>query len=152
MNKILIAVDGSDSSKKAAKETADLAKTMNSEVTIITVANLKFDNVNLDNAEPYLSEEQMEKLREGNRKELFDRRKEILDEVAEYFNEDELTLNKVVEYGDNVADVICNYAEENDFDLIVLADKGEGEVKRFFLGSISGKVVRYSKVSVLIIK
>ncbi|MDZ7671916.1 MAG: universal stress protein [Halanaerobiales bacterium] len=48
--------------------------------------------------------------------------------------------------------MICEYAENNGFDIIVLADKGIGGVKRFFLGSISDKVLRHAKVSVLVVK
>ena len=50
------------------------------------------------------------------------------------------------------AEYICKEAENNDYDLIILADTGEGGVKRFLLGSTSDRVVRHAETSVMIVK
>jgi len=40
----------------------------------------------------------------------------------------------------------------NNFDLIIVADKGHGKVERFLLGSISDKIVRHSRRTVMVVK
>jgi nucleotide-binding universal stress UspA family protein len=48
-----------------------------------------------------------------------------------------------------VAESILNYAEENHIDLIVMSTHGRSGPSRWALGSITDRVVRYSKVPVL---
>jgi len=47
---------------------------------------------------------------------------------------------------------ICDYAETHKADLLVLASRGLGAVKRFLLGSVSGYCVHNCKVPVLVVK
>lgn len=126
MKKILIGVDGSDSSKKAAKKAAELFA-YNAEITLINII------------ETAVKEEHIK-----------DHIQKNLEEEALYFKEKGLKVNIEIHYG-NPAEMLCEIAEENNFDLIVLADKREG-IKRFLLGSTSEKVVRHAKTSVLIVK
>jgi nucleotide-binding universal stress UspA family protein len=49
------------------------------------------------------------------------------------------------------ADEIVNYAEENDFDLIALANQERTGVSRWFFGSIEEKVRRRSSLPVLFV-
>jgi nucleotide-binding universal stress UspA family protein len=50
------------------------------------------------------------------------------------------------------AEEILNFAEKHDSDLIVLGSLGKTATERFLIGSISEKVVRNSKVPVLIVR
>lgn len=150
MRKILLAVDGSESSKKAAVKTVDFSTLLNSEVTIITV--LDKSTIELSEIQSYRSKDSLEELIEKNEKKLELRGRKILKEAASYFKEKNIEVEKVIKYDNDPAEKICNYAEENNFDIIVLADKGLSAVKRFFLGSISDKVVRHANISVLVIK
>lgn len=150
MKKILLAVDGSESSKKAAVETANLSKSLNSVVTIITV--LDKSTVELSEIQSYRPEDSLEELIEKNERELEHKGKQILKEAEEFFKKEDIDVKKIIEYGNDPAENICNYAEKYGFDIIVLADKGLSGVKRFFLGSISDKVVRHANRSVLVIK
>jgi|AntDeeMinimDraft_5_1070356.scaffolds.fasta_scaffold23060_2 nucleotide-binding universal stress UspA family protein len=150
MNKILLAVDGSESSKKAAEKTVEFAQCLDFEVTIITI--LDTSTIELSELQSYRTVDSLEKLMEKNEKELELKGKKILEEAASFFEENNINVKKTIEYDDDPAGKICNYAEENDFEMIVLADKGLGAVKRFFLGSISDKVVRHANTSVLVVK
>lgn len=149
MRKLLLAVDGSKSSHKAAMKAADLGSAMDCEITIITV--LDFSTLELSEIQSYRPIDSLEDLIRRNKSELQKSGEHILEEAEKYFKEKEIEVNKVLEYGDP-ADMICEFAENNDFDIIVLADKGMGGVKRFFLGSISDKVIRHAKTSVLVVK
>jgi nucleotide-binding universal stress UspA family protein len=50
------------------------------------------------------------------------------------------------------AERILDYAEENGINLIVMGTQGLTGFKRFLIGSVSEKVLRYSKVPVMIIR
>mmetsp|Transcript_26067 Transcript_26067/g.36109 ORF Transcript_26067/g.36109 Transcript_26067/m.36109 type:complete len:145 (+) Transcript_26067:206-640(+) len=47
---------------------------------------------------------------------------------------------------------ICDYAVSHNADLLVVASRGLGAVKRFLLGSVSGYCVHNCKVPVLVVK
>mmetsp|Transcript_33535 Transcript_33535/g.56861 ORF Transcript_33535/g.56861 Transcript_33535/m.56861 type:complete len:116 (+) Transcript_33535:360-707(+) len=47
---------------------------------------------------------------------------------------------------------ICEYAEDMDAELLVLASRGLGNFKRFLLGSVSDYCVHNCKVPVLVVK
>lgn len=47
------------------------------------------------------------------------------------------------------ADTIMNYAQGNGVDLIVMSTHGRGGIGRWFMGSVTDKVVRHSPVPVL---
>lgn len=146
MYKILLAVDGSEHSDKAVERTSSFAKKLDAEITIVNVV----PEITASSASAYYATVQTEGLLE-RREAYMERGQKILQEAKEKLAEEGLEANTKIDVGDP-ADFICDYAEENDFDLIVVADKGLGAVKRFLLGSISDKVVHHAKTSVLIVK
>jgi nucleotide-binding universal stress UspA family protein len=56
-----------------------------------------------------------------------------------------------LEFG-SPADVICTLAEREGFDLIVMGEKGAGEIGRFLLGSVTDRVAHHAKCPVMIIR
>ena len=44
------------------------------------------------------------------------------------------------------------FAEKNDIDLIVMGSHGKSAIQRFLIGSIAEKVVKYSKIAVLVVR
>ncbi|MCQ1534762.1 universal stress protein [Methanosarcina sp. KYL-1] len=50
------------------------------------------------------------------------------------------------------AEEIVNFAEKNGIELIVIGSLGKSRIERFLIGSVSEKVVRNAKVSVLIVR
>lgn len=80
-------------------------------------------------------------------------------------NEGRRAISKVKEYGEtsgvDVKEVlleghpsseIIDFAENNDIDLIVMGTLGKTGLDRFLLGSVAEKVVRNSKVPVLVVR
>ncbi|CCU79911.1 universal stress protein [Halanaerobium saccharolyticum subsp. saccharolyticum DSM 6643] len=153
MKKILVAVDGSQSAQKAAKKAAELAESLEAEVTLIHVytetAQVPVNQFN--EVASYLSAETLENVMQQQEDTIKAKRQEILDQDAEFFKRKGIEPEKILVHGDP-ADEVCDYAEENDFDLIIVADKGHGKVERFLLGSISDKIVRHSKKTVMVVK
>jgi len=153
MKRILVAVDGSESAQKAAQKAAELAEDLEAEVTLIHVytetAQIPVNQFN--EVASYLSAETMESIMEQQEDTIKDKRQKILDNDAQFFKEKGMEVEKILLHGDP-ADEVCEYAAENNFDLIVVADKGHGKVERFLLGSISDKIVRHAKTSVMVVK
>ncbi len=56
----------------------------------------------------------------------------------------------VVEVMSPTGDAIIEYAESNGFDLIVMATHGRSALEKILLGSVTEKVVRFSKVPILV--
>jgi nucleotide-binding universal stress UspA family protein len=50
------------------------------------------------------------------------------------------------------ASTILEFAEQNKIDLLVMGTLGKGGLERFLLGSVTDKVVKHSKTSVLVVK
>jgi len=50
------------------------------------------------------------------------------------------------------ADKILEYARENNIDLIVVGTHGLTGIKKFLIGSIAERVVRHSRVPVMVIR
>ena len=143
MEKILLAVDGSDSCGKAVVKTNELAEKLNAEVTVLTVV------------ERYMAPEIYSKFEAEKEifedKEIEKKGEEIVDSCINIFANPKININKLVKKG-RPAEVICKVAEEGNYDLIILADLGRNAVKKFLLGSTTEKVVRHAKISVLVVK
>lgn len=63
----------------------------------------------------------------------------------------EIGYEGVVVEGDP-ANAILEFAEQNRIDMIIIGTLGKSGLERFLLGSVADKVVRHSKVSVLVVK
>lgn len=63
----------------------------------------------------------------------------------------ELRIQSRIEHGDPV-DRICKYAEEVDAYLVIMGNRGLGNIGTLVLGSVSEKVVRKCSRSVMVVK
>ena len=54
--------------------------------------------------------------------------------------------------GEDAAREVLHFAETNDVDLIVCGTRGLGEIKSFFLGSVSHKLLEEAKCPCLVVK
>ncbi|TJX13781.1 universal stress protein [Tissierella creatinini] len=141
MKKILIAVDGSENSKKALLKAKEIAQLKSSDVYILTVIeNLKGNPYTV--SQDYQNETTKTNIQRGE---------EILEEAKEIFKDYPGKVEADYRVGD-VADKIIEIAEEKEIDLIVMGRRGLGTLSRAFLGSISNKVLNNVTNSVLIVK
>ncbi len=151
MVKILLAVDGSENSDKAVSKVAEVASSKAAEINLITV--IEDINISKKDSTTTPSPRKIKKIRKQREKqrELEAEGESILNEAEKILNEENLEAKKVMVNG-NAPDKICEYAEEKEIDLIALADKGRGGIKKILLGSTSEKVLRNANSPVLVIK
>lgn len=50
------------------------------------------------------------------------------------------------------AEVLLDFAKENDSDIIIIGSRGLGGIREFVLGSVSHNVVQHAQVPVLVVK
>ncbi|MBF7096458.1 universal stress protein [Alkalibacter mobilis] len=144
MKKILIPVDGSDFSKRAAQKGAKIAEAFDSEVILLNVVDIKFavpavGTAGFTNAYDLLvktSKEDSEK---------------ILNEAKKEFKNTENVKTELLE-GDTATQII-EYAKKNDVDLIIMGSQGLGAgFKRIFIGSVTNKVLHETPITILVVK
>ncbi|MEW5953449.1 MAG: universal stress protein [Bacillota bacterium] len=140
--KILVAIDGSENSLRAAEYAAKLKESHpGNDITLFTVACY---GEPMAMSESFVTYEDFTKACLISNKAKVDRAKEIFDSKG-------LAVNTDVIAGDP-ADVILEYANKNGFDKIIMGSRGLGSFKGMLLGSVSHKVLNLAKVPVTIIK
>jgi nucleotide-binding universal stress UspA family protein len=135
MKKILLGIDGSDGSYKAASYAAELAARMGAAVTLMFVISDQYTDRFI--AKPTYTPN--EEIMAGDR---FNRAKEIMEQKK-------VAYDTMVEMGNPAQKLIA--AGESGYDMIVLGTRGLSAVKEFMLGSVSSKVVQHSKIPVLVV-
>ncbi len=137
MTKILVATDGSEHAAKVVDETIRLTRALEADVSVISVAEIPAS----------LSQELVALYREQMEKEV----QVILDQTKKHFAEKGLTVETIFKAG-HPSTVICDVAEEGNYDIIVLGSRGLGKIKELILGSVSNRVAHCAKASVFIVK
>ena len=144
--KILVAIDGSPLSDKAAEEAVRMAAGNPSQFKSRIFAMLVLPNVpkttfaDFTPAQPNTETEKWGELRQR----IF---YVIEKKTAEY----DIPLEMKVAYGDP-SDELIAFAEREDIDVIVIGSSGKGFLQRKVLGSVSHKVVKQAKCSVYIVR
>ena len=141
MKNILVAIDGSENSKRALLETRQLAECTGANVTILNVSNdlSKY---------PYLMNSTYVVQTNEDLKEFG---KKLIDDSLKVFEGFQGTIDTMVRSGE-VAREIIEEAEGKDYDLIVMGSRGLGTFSRTMLGSVSNKVLNHVDKDVLIIR
>lgn len=137
-NQILLAVDGSDHSVRAAEEAVKLASdSPESQVTIVYVA----DHANAKN----------EVLHSGSSMELDLQRRKKIHPVEETMAAQNIKYKVEILHG-TPGPAIVEYANKEAFDILVIGSRGLNSLQEMVLGSVSHKVVKRANCPVLIVK
>lgn len=137
-SKILVSYDGSEPSKKSLEKAIEIAECdVNIVIHIVHIAILPA--LPIAGNIPGIADSIVEK---GNRVMA-----EIKETIKNLPNKTEILFLK----GLSIPDIILNYAEENNCDLIIMGSRGLTGIKEF-LGSVSSVVVPRAKMPVLIVK
>ncbi|MCX8026463.1 MAG: universal stress protein, partial [Thermodesulfovibrionales bacterium] len=65
--------------------------------------------------------------------------------------EKNIEIKTVIAVG-HPADQIIRYASENNFDIIVMGQKGRSRIEKWLMGSVSRRVATYASCTVTIVK
>ena len=143
MKKILVPVDFSAKSEEALKVAAKIARKTESEIYTLHLLDIPSGSIDLINGESVPQGPLAMALFEQTH-EKFDKilDKDYLDNISVY--ENVLTNNPV--------EGISEFATKFDVDLIVMGSHGTSGLEDFFVGSNTEKVVRTSKIPVLVVK
>lgn len=138
--KILIATDGSEHTKNAVDYGIDLAKNSGAKLyAIYVVDTAAFASIPMDAA----WESMYELLRqEGDEATKF---------VAEKAELENIEIERMTVEG-HPADEIIKFADKNGISIIVMGTLGKSGLDRFLLGSVAEKIVRNSKIPVLVVR
>ena len=141
--KILVAIDDSEISDNVIQQAAQLAKALNSEITLVQVMTL----------DPYLADAY---LRMGQSNELIERVRsyvqENLSKAEKKFEALGLTVATQVLEGFSVNGEIISAAQNIGVYLIIMGSHGRTGFKKFILGSVAQKVLGESHIPVLVVR
>lgn len=144
--RILIPTDGSEVAEAAIEQAIDLAEKYDAELHALYV-------VDIDAVAYSLGTEQVDRLRQGKFDEMTEIKQKAEDATA-FVNE------LAAEHGIDVIErhstgrpsqVIVDYVEDHDIDLVVMGSHGRSGVRRVLLGSVTEKTLRSTHTPVLVV-
>jgi nucleotide-binding universal stress UspA family protein len=143
IKKILVPVDGSDSSVLAARYAVALAEMSGAEVLLMhAVVSLPYlqHKSGGDVLDTYVEEaKRYAEMWFGQVKDMATKR-------------NVRTTSEVVLEVESIVDVIVNYAKSHNVDLVVIGSRGRVGLKRFLLGSVASGVVSHAPCPVMIVR
>ncbi|WP_326910878.1 universal stress protein [Sedimentibacter sp. MB31-C6] len=148
MKKILVPIDGSTASIKAAEKAIELAKLFNSYVTFVTVVNLPSEDkysyfgLNVQTA--------FESNRKVMLKELINEETKMLNIIVNDLDVSNLNIEKKVIVGIAYKEIL-KLSNNEKFDLIIMGRRGFSNIERFFVGSVTQRVLSEASCPVLVV-
>jgi nucleotide-binding universal stress UspA family protein len=142
ISNILVCIDGSKISLKAARKAFDLAKKYTSEITAIYVSVIP-DSIS--RAPQYARDE----LYKYNIEQMNNWLKDIINEAKEH---DINFKIKIKQTDTSIVEEIVKIAEIENIDLIVIGSTGKSRLERIVVGSVAQGVISNAKCSVLLVR
>lgn len=139
---ILVTTDFSEVSFAALNYTAQM---QGNQITILNI--VQTGEVPPDLLKQMPNPNAVQEYREGMLKQA----KEELESVAKKYFPDGNVCSEVIIGTENPAEEICNYADNNAIDTIVMTGQGRNMLSSLFIGSTVQKVLRITKHPVLIV-
>ena len=148
-SKILVAIDGSNHSMKAAEYAIDIARDNRAQLIALTVLDISKVGYAASAfiASPMYGLEKLER----KRKEAH----EWLDNVGKLASRkanDGIQFKPQIEESMSVAGTIVDFGENQNIDLIVVGSRGQSSFTKLLLGSVASTVVTHAICPVLVIK
>lgn len=145
--KILVAIDGSTHSERAAAAGIEMARLYGGVVTILYVIDKSKEYAPLGDLVSKAVEDPFAAMWDMLKKQG----EEAINRVEDMAKSAGVSVERKIVEG-YPADSIINVAEKENMDLIVVGYIGISGLERFLLGSVADKVVRNSKVPVLVVR
>ncbi|KAA6447193.1 universal stress protein [Bacillus swezeyi] len=136
--KILLAVDGSAHSERSADHAIKIAKlAADAEVELIYVLDY--------------SKSKSEVLHSASLAELEHARRNKLKNIEEKFETADVSYHITMKHGEP-GPTIVSYANDHDFDMVIVGSRGLNSLQEMVLGSVSHKVAKRVNCPVMIVK
>ena len=137
-HRILVAVDGSEHSKRAASHAVFLAS-LEKHVHVTLLYVLDYDKTRIDLVQSMTSDD------------LHIDRKNKIRPIEELFSEKGIATDIKLLHGE-AGPVIVEHANSENYDLVVIGSRGLNTLQEMVLGSVSHKVAKRVHSPVLLIK
>lgn len=146
LNRILVPLDGSDWSFRAAKYAIKIAKMANAEIVcvhaVVSLPSTAYANVHTGVLIPrYIEESKKEAQKWYDEVNIIAKKSGVV----------RLSADTILDVS-SVADAIISYTERNNVDLIIMGTKGRTGLKKFLLGSVASGVLSHAKCPVLVVR
>jgi nucleotide-binding universal stress UspA family protein len=136
-SRVLVAVDGSESAKKAFEKSIYLAQKCNSKLEVIHVVTCELGG---DSAAIY---------------DLLDEDKTKAEKMLEEYRieaaKNNIPIEIMIKQGD-AANIIIELSEKNKYDLIIMGTRGRNAFQELLLGSVSLKVMHHAICPVMVVR
>ncbi len=140
---IVVAIDGSDLSMKAAEYAVSLAKEQNSKVSAVAI--VKFHQSDAFRGSTTTLQKFIKKQAEIAQT--------WVDSVRDKADKNNVRFeSKVIKTRSNVPEEIINYARDKKSDLIIIGTRGRTGFKKALLGSVASAVVTHAGCPVMVIR
>lgn len=151
-HKILVAVDHSPAAKPVFESALKLAELTNSELVLLHVLSKEADDSPLSFAPMSLS--YTPEIMEQYQKEWDTFVRQCSQQLQSMSQQAEIqgVTAEVVQTQGNPGRVICQYAQDNNVDLIVIGRRGHSTLSEMLIGSVSSYVLHRSHCSVHIVQ
>ena len=145
MKKILVPVDGSPASEKAAEKSIEIAKKYGSSVTFLSVAEVrgKFTYMGDGVVSLPINHSQISAVLLENQTNMLNAFMGIIDCTG-------VKVEKIIISGVPYEEIL-KFIKENNVDLVVMGRRGFTKIKRFFVGSVTQRVISDAPCPVLVI-
>jgi nucleotide-binding universal stress UspA family protein len=151
-SKILVPLDGSEMSEKSLSMAQNLASSSDTSIHLMQVISLR-PELDARRGSGVESITILEMEQDAARR-LIEvqtaRGKAYLEGIAGQLEKAGIHVTTVIREG-ATAENIVEYAKEQAIDLIVMSTHGRGGFKRFFLGSVTDRVIRSGETPVLVL-
>ncbi|RDY70062.1 universal stress protein [Halobacillus trueperi] len=138
-NKILLATDGSDHSFRAIDQAVKMVEPYKEHVHIDLIYAVDGET----------SKEDV--LNYGDSHTATAKRKEKFLETVDTVKEKGVSSEIIILHGEP-AEVLTDYANEHDYDCVVIGSRGRNKLQTLILGSVSHKLVKYIQKPVIVVK
>jgi nucleotide-binding universal stress UspA family protein len=149
-SKILVAIDGSDYSMKAAEYAINIARDNKAELIALAVLDIAKIGYGASAfiASPMHGLDELERKRK-EAQEWLDKVRKLTSQKA---NNNNIQFKSQIEESMSVAGTIVDYAESQNIDLIVVGSRGRSGFTKLLLGSVTSTVITYATCPVLVTK
>ncbi|MFX1487021.1 MAG: universal stress protein [Promethearchaeota archaeon] len=130
LSNMLVYVDGSENSVRAADYAAKLAEKLDSKITLLSVQLRRLFDLSPESAEDMCGR--------------------IFSKALDAIEKRRLEISRVIEFG-HPSKIIAEAAKKGKYDVVVLGRKGLGTIKRFLLGDVAESVSCKAECSVLMV-